>query len=129
MLLQSHAGEIQLLPALHSARPAGSVKGLSARRGFVVDMSSEKCELSSATIHSTSGQAVRVTYKNRTWKSKTRAVKSYILDYRLKLRKLNNFLAQHYMQTGWVREKTEPLPSPFRSEFLPSHQFSRDPLS
>jgi alpha-L-fucosidase 2 len=52
MLLQSHAGEIHLLPALPKAWKAGKITGLRARNGFEVDIMWSEGTFTEARIRS-----------------------------------------------------------------------------
>ncbi|HSC54046.1 MAG TPA: glycoside hydrolase family 95 protein [Phnomibacter sp.] len=67
MLLQSHDGALHLLPALPTAWANGSIKGLKARGGFIVDISWKDHKLESFKITSTLGGLCRIRL-NEDWK-------------------------------------------------------------
>ncbi len=62
MLLQSHAGMINLLPALPKDWPTGEVKGLMARGGYEVDISWQNGELSEASINADRDGKINIKY-------------------------------------------------------------------
>lgn len=62
MLLQSHLGELHLLPALPSAWTKGKVMGLKARGGYTVDLEWEGNELKEAVVSCKTPTICKVRY-------------------------------------------------------------------
>ena len=92
MLLQSQWTEerdgsvlriVSLLSALPKGWPAGSVKGLCARDGFVADFTWENGALKHATIHSKFGKTCLLRYGGHEFVLKTQAGKDYAFDNKL----------------------------------------------
>ena len=63
MLIQSHEGIIDLLPALPSEWPEGEFRGVRARGGFELSFRWENNELTHAEVLSKSGNSCRINAK------------------------------------------------------------------
>lgn len=89
MLLQSHMRDEQgrfilhLLPALPSAWPDGSVRGLRARGGFEVDLAWQGGRLTEVTVRSRPGRECVLLYEGRERPIQLRRGGSLTLDGRL----------------------------------------------
>ncbi|WP_222718595.1 glycoside hydrolase N-terminal domain-containing protein [Algoriphagus sp. AK58] len=67
MLLQSHEGEIELLPALPTSWDTGEIKGLMARGGYEVSMVWAEHKLTQVEIKSLRKNNVRLSYLGRSY--------------------------------------------------------------
>jgi alpha-L-fucosidase 2 len=86
MLLQSHTGAIDLLPAVPAVWHTGSVKGLCARGGFRVDISWQEGKLIEAVIHSRLGAPCTVRYGDQTTHLEGASGCAFRLDSDLRVR-------------------------------------------
>jgi alpha-L-fucosidase 2 len=77
MLLQSHEGKIELLPALPTAWKDGEAKGLCARGGFVVDQKWKDGKLIEAVIHSKFNTLAKIKYQNNEKSIELKAGENY----------------------------------------------------
>jgi len=66
MLLQSHLGSVELLPALPKAWPDGAIRGIRARGGFEVDIVWRNGELHSTRVKSLLGLPGTLKYRDDT---------------------------------------------------------------
>ena len=80
MLLQSHTGQLELLPALPKAWANGKVTGLRARGAFEVDLAWADGSLSDVRIESLRGGRCWVRYKDRSADQPTRPGQVLHLD-------------------------------------------------
>ena len=79
LFLQSHNGEIHLLPALPSAWTNGSITGLRTRGNFEVDITYANGKLNNATIKSLSGGKCKVRYGNNVITLNTQKGAEYVI--------------------------------------------------
>lgn len=79
LIIQSHQGFIDLLPAAPSALPEGYVRGVRARGGFEVDMEWEEGEIRNLRVGSNAGQHCKIRYKDQMVEFETEKGKDYHL--------------------------------------------------
>jgi alpha-L-fucosidase 2 len=84
MLLQSHTKYIDILPALPSALPNGSVKGICARGGFVLDIQWSNGKLQQLKIVSKAGNPLLLRCNDKIVSINTSANSIYNFDGSLK---------------------------------------------
>lgn len=81
MLLQSHLGEIQLLPALPRAWKEGHIRGLIARGAFEIELLWKEGKLSKAFVKSKTGGICKLRSKEKIGVKETKFISSATLLY------------------------------------------------
>jgi alpha-L-fucosidase 2 len=83
MIVQSHQGYIDLLPALPTAIPAGEVKGLLARGGYELDLKWNEGKLTALTLKAKVEGACEIHYAGKSKTINTKAGETYKLNAEL----------------------------------------------
>ena len=65
MLIQSHNGKIELLPALPAEWQSGKISGLKARGGYTLELVWTNGRLISGKLFSTTGEPVTIRYQGK----------------------------------------------------------------
>lgn len=84
MLMQSQNGDIRLLPALPAQWRDGSIRGLVARGGFVIDLFWKKNKLEKVKVYSENGATCRLSYGGKSISFDTGKNQRYSFDQSLK---------------------------------------------
>ena len=85
MLLQSHTGYIELLPALPRAWVTGAVSGLRAPNKFEISLRWQDGKLSQASITAHASKLFTLRYKDKTINWQAEEGKTYTFDGKLEL--------------------------------------------
>ncbi|WP_316767406.1 glycosyl hydrolase family 95 catalytic domain-containing protein [Pedobacter frigiditerrae] len=84
MIVQSHQGYVDLLPALPDAIPFGEVKGIIARGGFELNLKWNNGKLENVEVKSKVGGTCKLRYKNQAISIATKEGEVYKLNGDLK---------------------------------------------
>jgi alpha-L-fucosidase 2 len=81
LLVQSHQGFIDILPALPSALASGAVRGVCARGGFELDLAWKDGDLTRLEVLSKAGRPCRIRYHGRTREFPTKNGRRYNVEF------------------------------------------------
>jgi alpha-L-fucosidase 2 len=84
MIIQSHTGVVELLPALPTELPDGEIKGICARGGFVLDVTWKQGKLQQVKLVSKNGNTCRLKYGMQEIELATKKNGTYVFNSGLK---------------------------------------------